>query len=350
MAKTNYYEILEVDSSASNDDIKKAYKRLALKYHPDRNLDNKTAEEKFKNVGEAYGILSDENKRIIYDLSLQRPIGNFPFSHNPFGNVGNYNEIFDSIFNMYDPRKGVRHPRGGEDVEATILINIEESIKGCNKNIRIHSETHKIQCKDCDGSGANKGSNKIICPKCGGSGRVPGSGFSVTTCPTCRGNRQIPLVACQSCKGIGKKNFEREITIKIPMGITDGARLRLANMGVPGSPPGDLFLTVNIEQTETHKREYHDIVIIHKINLKQAILGDTITVLIGPAMGITVKIPPGTKSGDEIIRPGMGTSSLFDRTQKPGDMRIRLEVEIPKGPLSNRAKKLLEELFEEIDK
>lgn len=348
----NYYAALGVDRLASEDDIKKAFRQLSLKYHPDRNSGDKTAEDKYKEITEAFSVLGDSDKRSIYDRNHQSPF-NGPF--NPFNvnmDGADYSTIFESVFNPF-ARSRQRQPinRRGQDVKFTIQISVEESIKGCTKKIHVNSNEIKINCPDCDGIGAAKNSARIICPKCSGSGKLINSKrFTIAVCNNCKGSGRIPTSTdlCSSCNGSGQQQFRKEITTKIPAGVQDGMNLRHAQMGTPGSPPGDLFIIVNIKQSASHKRENRDIIITHKINLKLAILGGHSSVSLFEGTNFDIEIPPGSQSGDEIIKQGFGTRSLFDSKQPPGDLRIKLEVITPKG-LSNRAKKLLEEFAEEIE-
>jgi molecular chaperone DnaJ len=353
MDTKDHYAALGVDRSASEDDIKKAFRQLSLKYHPDRNPGDKIAETKYKEITEAFSVLGDSDKRSTYDFNSRRvsPFGN-PFS-NPFNmNMDgfDYSTIFETVFNNPGRQRQSRSMHRGQNVEFTIQISVEESIKGCTKKIRVNSNELKITCQTCNGSGSAANSNKIICTKCAGSGRLVGhrNSFAVKACNACNGSGQIPTNPCPTCKGSGQQLFDREIVTKIPAGIQDGMRLRHAQMGTPGSPPGDLFITVNIKQSESHKRENHDIIVTHKIDLKLAILGGPSSISLLEGTILNIEIPPGSQSGDEIVKQGLGTRSLFNSRQPPGDLRIKLEILIPKN-LSNRAKKLLEEFAEEIE-
>ena len=348
----DYYLALGVERTASNDDIKKAFRQLSLKYHPDKNPGNKSAEAKFKEISEAFSIIGDKDKRVVYDRQASSPFGdvfNNPFD--PRQSNFDYTTIFDSIFsNFHSPRNYRTTNQRGQDVVTTFKITVEESLKGCTKKVQVRSNEYKVNCQECEGSGAAKNSGKIICPNCGGLGKQIGSRgrHSVKTCETCKGMRQVPQNTCSKCRGTGKRPFEREVTTKIPVGVQNGMKLRHAQMGTPGSPPGDLYLIIEIVQTGSHERKDHDIIINHEIDLKLAILGGHISVSLLEGTAINVEIPPGSQSGDEVVKPGLGTRSLFNSKQPPGDLRIKLKVKIPKEPLSNRAKKLLDEFSEEI--
>lgn len=363
MAK-DYYLILGIQRTASSDDINKAFRQMAQKYHPDRNPGNKNAESAFKEANEAYQTLSDTSKRAQYDMQTD-PLGSFR-TGNPFGFGGPFNrnpvdqhiqDIFDTLMGGMGATRPARRRNPdstgfgniipGENVDIEIHISVEESVQGCKKPIYIKSQ-RLVQCGGCKGTGGAPGTTSTICSKCSGHGKGIEGHFKieVKTCQVCRGSGRIPINKCQVCKGTGSNRFERETTIIIPPGISDGMKLRLAGMGIPGSPPGDLFVTIKISQENKNgwQRVGDDIVIPHQISLRHAILGGPISVSLPDGRAMRVEVPPGTQPGSKITIQGEGVKAVIGSAK--GDVQVIILVALPKV-LSNRARKLLDELDEE---
>jgi molecular chaperone DnaJ len=356
MTKRDYYEILGVPRNASKEEIKRAYRRLALKYHPDRNK-SPDAEEKFKEISEAYGVLSDDTKRAQYDRwghagiegryspeDIFRTI-NF---EDIFGDLG-FDFGFDSIFDMFFGRRRGRRagPRKGADLRADIEISLEDAYRGIETVV---SYPRLEECNACNGSGAAPGTSPRTCPTCGGSGQTGytkrtlfGQFTSVTTCGTCKGEGKVIDTPCRQCRGTGLVQRTRKISVKIPPGVDDGSRLRIpgeGEAGERGGPPGDLYVVVHIKPHEFFVREDEDILCEVPITFSQAALGAEIEVptLDGKAK---LKIPPGTQSGTIFRLKGKGMPSL--KGYGRGDQHVRVIVRTPTN-LSNREKELFREL------
>jgi molecular chaperone DnaJ len=337
-----YYDKLGIKSTASSDDIKNAFRQLAQKYHPDRNPGNDAALKIFKDINEAHQVLSDPKKRNEYDLRLLSET-----------RIPNIDELFNVVTN-----RNRRNPYAtgsgsiicGETIEVNVNITVEESIKGCKKPIHIKSQK-LILCSNCNGIGNEFGSMFIICPTCSGHGKNIDGHFrmELKKCPTCRGSGKIPVNKCHICKGSGSLKFERDVVIAIPSGIPDGMKLRLAGMGTPGSPPGDLYVTIKIIQDHKNgwKRKNDDLIIIHNIDLSHAVIGGPATIELPDNRSIEINIPPGTQPGSEIVLKGEGVKAIIGTSK--GDMRVIINVDLPKK-LSPRARKLFDEFIEETNK
>jgi molecular chaperone DnaJ len=360
----DYYQILGIQRTASSDDVSKAFRQMAQKYHPDRNPGNKNAESMFKEANEAYQTLSDTAKRAQYDIRTN-PINPFqtgnPFGFGgPFGNPVDQHiqDIFDTLMGGIPRPTRRRNPNAtgfgniipGENVEVEIYVSIEESIQGCKKPIHVKSQK-LVQCNGCKGTGGAPGTTSTICSKCAGHGKGVEGHFKieVKTCQVCRGSGRVPINKCRVCKGAGSNKFERETTVVIPPGISDGMKLRLAGMGIPGSPPGDLFVIIRIIQENQNgwKRVGEDIVISHQINLRHAILGGSTPIKLPGGREMNIEIPPGTQPGDKITIQGEGVKAVIGSAK--GDVQVIISVLLPKV-LSHRARKLLDELAEETSR
>jgi molecular chaperone DnaJ len=344
--KRDYYEILGVERGTSDEDLKKAYRKLAVKYHPDKNPGDKTAEEKFKELGEAYEVLSDSQKRAAYDRYGHQAFGpgGGPAPggggfHDPFdvfrevfgAGGGNGGGIFGSIFEeAFQEGGGRRSSRGrGADLRYDLQISFEEAARGCEKEISI---SRPETCDHCEGSGAAPGSKVQTCPTCRGNGQVAVSRgfFSVAqTCPKCHGGGQVVEKPCPQCRGEGRREKIAKIKLKIPAGIDNGSRLRSSGQGeggIRGGPAGDLYVVVHVKEHPIFKREANDLFCEVPISFARAALGGEIKVptLEGTA---SIKIPPGTPSGKIFRLRSKGVPDVHSKAI--GDLHVRVYVEIP---------------------
>jgi len=334
MAKRDFYETLGVAKNASDDDLKKAYRKLAMKYHPDRNPDSKEAEEKFKQAKEAYEILSDENKRAAYDRYGHAGVDPNAAGMGAAGGAGfgdAFGDIFGEIFG------GGRRPGGGggpqvyrgADLKYAMEITLEQAANGFDTEIRVPSWEN---CEICKGSGAKVGTTPKTCRTCGGSGavRMQQGFFSVQqTCPTCHGSGKEITDPCISCDGVGRTRKNKTLQVKIPAGIDDGMRIRSSGNGEPGingGPPGDLFVEIHIKEHKIFQRENDDLHCELTIPFTTAALGGDIQVptLNGKA---EITIPDGTQSGKTFRLRGKGIKGV--RGAYPGDLYCHVVVETP---------------------
>ena len=346
MAK-DYYGILGVNRDASAGDIKKAYRKLAVKYHPDKNPGDKNAEEKFKEISHAYEILGDPEKRAQYDqfgdAAFQAGAGGF---HDPFdifrevfaGGVG---DIFGQMFG-FGGEAGEGSNRG-RDLEYVLKLDFLEAAKGAKKNIRVRR--YEI-CAACDGSGARSGTGFSTCPQCGGSGSIIQSGgfFRVSrTCSLCRGSGKVIKNPCSACGGTGRKEVSREIEVKIPAGVDTGTRVRVSGegeAGLYGGPGGDLYVVITVREDENFTRKGYDVYSLVRVPFTLLVFGGEIEVDVinGKA---ALSLPAGTQSGRVFRLRGQGISRLDGRGV--GDHFVKVEVEIPRN-LSSGQKKLLRDI------
>ncbi|MGI6065136.1 MAG: molecular chaperone DnaJ [Bacillota bacterium] len=352
MSKRDYYEVLGVSRTASEDEIKKAYKKLAKKYHPDLNPDSKTAEEKFKEVNEAYEVLSNPDKRAGYDQfghAGANGTGGFDFGGG-FGGAdfGGFGDIFDMFFGGTHGGAGQRRgPQRGADLRVDLTITFEEAAFGVEKDVEI---PRLENCDVCGGSGAEPGTQPQTCPVCRGSGKVRsaqatpfGQFQTVKTCHRCRGTGTIIENICKHCAGSGKVRKVRKIHVKIPAGVDSGSRLRVANEGEAGElggPPGDLYVYLSVRPHKVFKRENDDVYCEFPISFVQAALGFEAEV---PTLDGKVKlnIPEGTQTGTSFRLRGRGIPKL--RGYGRGDHFVKVKVITP-TKLNDEQKKLLREL------
>ncbi len=338
MIEIDYYEILEIHKSASNDDIKRSYKRLAFEYHPDRNPGNSNAEEKFKVISEAYQILSDPDKRARYD-SFGHISSEGMFSDQDF--EGGFSDIFGNLFEeVFNAGQRPRDERGS-DLRYSLELSFEESLEGADREIKI---PRRVLCTLCEGSGAAEG-GETVCHTCGGRGELRYTQGFISIkrqCSTCRGNGKRITKACGFCSGNKFIISEHTVRVKVPPGITDGARLRVkgeGDNGFEGGPDGDLYIEIQVQEHPLFKREGHDLYLNVPIGFVQAALGDEVQILT-PKGQSTIKIPPGTQSGQNFRLKGKGAPKLEGRGT--GDLYIRVEVQVP-VKLSKKQKLILEE-------
>ena len=346
MFKRDYYEVLGVSRDASEEEIKRAYRRLALKYHPDRNPGDKEAEEKFKEAAEAYEVLRDPEKRQIYDRFGHEGLEGKGFTgFSGFEDIfSTFGDIFEEFFGFTSSRGRRSRPRQGNSLRYDLKITLEEAFFGKEEKIVFHK---LAPCDSCGGSGLRPGTQPEICPTCQGRGQVVRSqGFFQisSTCPTCKGNGQIIRDPCPECQGAGKVRVERTINVRIPPGVDTGSQLRLRGEGEPGEyggPPGDLYVVIHVEEHPFFKREGDDLMCEVPISFVQAALGDTIIIPgLGNNDGTELHIPAGSQPDDILKLPGKGMPSMTRR--KRGDLYVKLIVKIP-TKLSAKQRELLEE-------
>jgi molecular chaperone DnaJ len=350
LSKRDYYEVLGVSRSASLDEIKKAYRKKALMFHPDKNPDNKEAEEKFKEATEAYSVLSDQGNRSKYDqfghAAFDQNAGFSGFSN--FGAFEGFEDIFGDIFSSFFGGVGsTSRTRGqaGRDLRYDLVVDFEEAVFGVEKNIKVH---RKVQCDKCGGTGAKPGSEPKSCSQCSGLGqiRIQQGFFTISrTCHVCKGNGKVISDPCTTCKGGGLKLAESELKVKVPAGIDHGQRLKLrgeGEAGVAGGPAGDLYVVVSVREHDIFERQDSEIICTVPIPYTTAVLGAEITV---PTLeGETqLKIPPGTPSGKIFRLRNRGIQVLG--TNRRGDQHVRVEIVVPKK-ISEEYRSILEALRE----
>jgi molecular chaperone DnaJ len=357
MAKRDLYTVLGVQKNASREEIKKAYRQLAIKHHPDRNPDNKESEEKFKEATEAYEILADERKRQAYDQygfaglsGMGQPTAqDFSSIFQGFEDIfGDVSGIFDSFFGGGSARRRSSGRGGGQrgsDLRYDMEITFLEAAFGAKKEV---SYPRAERCEACKGTGADKGSGRKLCPTCGGSGQVRrNSGFFsiASTCPSCNGEGEIIEKPCTECRGAGTVRRNRTLTISIPAGIEDGKRLSVAGQGdagINGSQDGDLYVFLRVQPHESFERDGRDIYCAVPISITQAALGADIVVPTLDDKTVRVTIPPGTQNGRILRLRGEGIPELHN-PGKRGDMYIKIVVRVP-TKITPKAKELLKEL------
>jgi molecular chaperone DnaJ len=352
MAKRDYYEVLGVERSAGASELKKAYRKLALELHPDRNPDDPHAEEKFKEASEAYEVLSDPDKRRIYDQ-----MGHEGLEGGGYQGVGDMNDIFSHFQDIFGDFFGMggmggmgsrrEAVRRGADVRASLSLTLEEAAFGTKKDLSLE---HPTPCERCDGTGAKDG-QMTTCRSCGGRGQVAharGMFLLSTTCPQCHGAGRMAQTPCDECRGQGEVDSERTVRVNVPAGIDEGQTLRLAGQGQAGrqgGPPGHLYVTVEVEPDSRFQRDGYDLVHELHVGFPQAALGDTIEVPTLDGENHKLKIPSGTQPGDHVTVRNKGIPRLDGRGR--GDLVVVVQVDVPKK-LSRKARKLLEELQENL--
>jgi len=353
----DYYEALGVARDADKDEIKRAYRKLAMKYHPDRNPDDKSAEAKFKEISEAYDVLKDEQKRAAYDRYGKAAFENGGAGPGGFGGggggFGGFSDIFEEMFGDFMSGGGQRGGQGGavrgNDLRYNMEISLEEAFSGTTEEISVSTWAN---CEECEGSGAAPGSKPELCPTCNGVGRVRAQqGFFTIerACPTCDGAGQAIKDPCTGCGGTGRTRKTRKLSVTIPAGVEDGTRIRLASegeAGTRGAPSGDLYVFLNLKPHKLYQRDGANLKCRVPITMSTAALGGSIEVPTIEGKKSSVKIPAGTQSGQQFRLKGKGMTVL--RSESRGDMYIEVAVETPRN-LTKKQKELLEE-FQSLSK
>lgn len=353
MSKRDYYEVLGVEKGASEAELKKAYRRLAMKYHPDRNPDDENAEEKFKEATEAYEVLTDANKRAAYDqyghAGVDPSMGGGACG---FGGGGaNFSDIFGDVFGDIFGGGGGRgrsSVQRGSDLRYTLELDLEEAVRGTTVTIRVPT---LVACETCDGSGAKKGTTPTTCTTCGGHGqvRMQQGFFSVQqTCPRCHGTGKMITDPCKDCHGNGRVEKQKNLSVKVPAGVDTGDRIRLAGegeAGVNGGPAGDLYVVVSVREHKIFQRDGKNLYCEVPISFVDAALGGELEV---PTLDgrVKLKIPEGAQTGKLFRLRGKGVTPV--RGGSAGDLLCRVVVETPVN-LTKRQRELLEELRQTLE-
>jgi molecular chaperone DnaJ len=356
MASRDYYEILGLQKGASDDEIKKAFRKLAIKYHPDKNQGDEEAEKKFKEINEAYQILSDPQKKANYDqygTADFNGAGGFGggFDGFDFGGMGGFGDIFDTIFGGGSSSRRRNGPIHGSDIEYNLNLTFEEAIFGVEKEVSI---TRNESCEDCHGSGAEAGTSPKTCPKCNGSGQIRvqrqtqlGSFVSTTTCDRCGGKGKIIEKPCHKCHGKGTERKNRKITVKIPAGVDTGNIMPLRGQGEHGQnggSPGDLYIKIRVADSKVFKRKGNDIYIDVHISMPKAALGTEIKVATVDG-DVKYSIPAGTQSETLFRLKGKGVPRV--NSSGRGDQYVKVIVDTPKN-LNEKQKAALIAFMESI--
>ncbi len=343
MAKDDYYQTLGVDRQAGKDDIKKAYRQLAMKYHPDRNPGDKQAEQKFKDVSEAYEVLKDDEKRAAYNR-----LGHAAFQQGgqqggfDFNFTSSFADVFDDLFGEFTGgRRGGGGSGRGTDLRYKFEVSLEEAYSGKQATIRVPTS---VACESCNGSGAAAGAGPTACPTCGGAGKIRSTqGFFTVerTCAACRGAGKVIKNPCKECGGNGRVRREKTLSVNIPAGVEDGTRIRLAGegeAGMRGAPPGDLYVFLEVKAHRIFQRDGANIYCRVPIPMTTAALGGNIEVPAIDGSRARVSIPAGTQSGHQFRLKGKGMKVM--RSAGRGDMYIQALVETPAN-LSKQQQEIL---------
>lgn len=352
MSKRDFYEVLGVSRDSSDRDIKKAFRRMAMKYHPDRNPDDKEAEDKFKEVNEAYEILSDAQKKGAYDQYGHAGVDPNMRGGHGGGHDGNFSDIFGDVFGDIFGGGGGRGGRSsvqrGADLRYNMEMSLEEAVRGVEKNIEVPT---LVACETCDGSGAKPGTSAKVCGTCGGQGqvRMQQGFFSVQqTCPSCHGEGKVISDPCNDCHGHGRKEKTKTLSVKIPAGVDTGDRIRLAGegeAGTHGGPAGDLYVQVHVKEHPIFERDGKHLYCEVPISFVDAALGGELEV---PTLDgrVKLKVPSETQTGKMFRLRGKGVAPV--RGGSTGDLLVKVVVETP-IKLSSRQKELLREFQDEME-
>jgi molecular chaperone DnaJ len=345
MSQRDYYEILGVGKTASEEEIKKAYRKLAFEFHPDRNPDNPEAEEKFKEAAEAYEILRDSEKRARYDR-----FGHAGVNGNGFQGFSSADDIFSAFGDIFGEffgfsqarRGGGPRPQAGSDLRYNLTIPFRDAAKGTEVDLQLPVQ---VPCAECGGTGAEAGTKPETCRHCQGTGQVQQTqGFFriAVTCPACRGEGRIITKKCPECRGFGLVRQTKSLKVRIPAGVDSGSRLRLRGEGEPGlhgGPPGDLYVVLTVEEDRTFQRHGQDLLLEKEITFVQAALGDKVEV---PTLDepVTMEVPKGAQNGEIFKFKGLGLP--HPNSQARGDLLVQVKVRTPTG-LSKKQEELLRE-------
>jgi len=353
MSKRDYYEVLGVSKTADGDEIKKAYRKLAVKYHPDKNHGDKKAEEYFKEATEAYQVLSDPQKRRKYDQYGHSAFAdgaggwsnaNFSGFEDLFEGLGGFGDLFEDLFGGRSSRRGGKKVYRGDDLRYNISITLEEAAFGCDKNIEYQRYD---KCAECNGSGSQPGSKSVTCRSCGGAGQISQRQgfFSFSrTCPTCNGEGKVITSPCKKCNGLGMNAQNRKISVKIPAGVESGQQLKVRNEGNVGKndgPYGDLYVFISVEEHKQFTRHNNDLIMQAAITYPQAVLGDEIFIETLDKKQLKLKIPAGSQSGKIFKIKGKGVPDIHG--YGVGDLLIEIVVAVP-TKLSQDEKELIMKL------
>ncbi len=331
MAKRDYYEILGVTKNASGDEIKKSYRRLAMKHHPDRNKDDAGAEEKFKEAKEAYEVLKDDDKRAAYDKFGHDGVRGGPagggFGAEGFSDI--FGDVFGDIFGGGGGRRGRSQVFRGADLGYELKLDLEEAVAGDSRTIEVPTQ---ITCDECDGSGSEKDSEPVSCTTCGGVGqvRMQQGFFSIQqTCPACKGSGTVITNPCHKCDGRGRTAKNKKLSVKVPAGVDDGDRIRLSGEGEAGrngGPPGDLYVEIRVRPHKIFRRDGADLSCEVPISIATATLGGEVEL---PTLNgnVSLKIPGGTQSEKIFRLRGKGVTTVRDK--RTGDLFAKVAVETP---------------------
>ena len=357
--KRDYYEVLGLKKGASDDEIKKAFRKMAMKYHPDKNPGDKEAEEKFKEINEAYSVLSDPDKKSKYDrfgfagVDPNAGFGGAGGGFGGFGDAGGFDDIFDMFGGMFGggfgggQQRRNNGPKKGRDLQKAITITFEEAAFGCKKELEINKY---VACPTCKGEGTKPGTSKKTCPKCGGSGQISqmqrtpfGQFQSVTQCDQCGGTGQINETPCEDCKGTGKVRKTVKISVDIPGGVDNESVIPIRGQGEPGvngGPNGDLYIVISVKPHKVFKRNGSDLYLEIPISFDQAALGAEIIV---PTLEgkVSYKVPAGTQPGTTFRLKGKGVRN--PRNDRMGDLYVKVNLEVP-TKLNHKQKKAIEEM------
>lgn len=354
MSKADYYEVLGVSRDCSDQELKSAYRKQALKYHPDRNPGDHTAEEKFKEASEAYQVLSDPDKRAAYDRYGHAGVnGGGGFAGGPFGggvgvDLGDiFGDLFGEMFNMGGGGQRTSRVQRGDDLRYDLTIDFEDAIFGAETEIKLR---RLDTCPNCKGTGSSSGRGPATCSQCHGRGQIryQQGFFSVArTCAACRGTGSVISDPCTTCRGEGRASAEFKLKVKIPPGVEEGTRIRYAgegDVGRAGGPKGDLYIVLSVRPHDFFERQGYDLYCVIPISFPQAALGAEIDIpgIDGP---IALKIPEGTQSGKELRVRGRGVPHLNDKGK--GDLVVKVIVEIPKK-LTRAQRDLIAQLAESM--
>lgn len=352
MAKQDYYELLGVSKGADASEMKKAYRKLAMKHHPDKNPDDKKAEQKFKDLSEAYEVLKDEEKRAAYDrfghAAFEQGGPGGPGGFGGGGGGGGFADIFEEMFGGGGGpgRGGHEQQQRGSDLRFNMDISLENAFKGKSTEIRVPTS---VACDSCDGSGAKKGSKPVSCATCSGAGRVRmQQGFFTVerTCPSCHGQGSVIKDPCRKCSGTGRVHKEKTLSVNIPAGVETGTRIRLSGegeAGMRGAPSGDLYIFLNVKTHKIFQRDGANIHVRVPVPMTTAILGGSVEVPTVDGNRARINIPAGTQSGQQFRLRAKGMSKL--RTTSRGDMFVEFSVETPVN-LTKKQKEILQEFRE----